>query len=280
MGRDRVHLSCIALGSLLRAKFSLSLRVGAAIVAATGAAAADGHPPATACRHSTLETGLVAAVLDGRTLTLADGREVRLAGIEIPLGEAGLAAKYALRGLVAGLPVVLKGPSSTDRYGRFVVYLFALRDGIEQAVVPALLAGGYGLVSPGLDTACTAENFAVERAARRDKLGLWADPYYDIMSADSPTAIVARRGTFSLVEGKVVSVRESGNTIYVNFGRRWSEDFAVTMQKRNERAFVDGGIEPKKLEGRRVRVRGWIEERGGPRIEALHPAQIEIVDGI
>ena len=275
-----MHLSCIALGSLLRAKFSLSLLIGAAVVAATGAAATDGHPPATACRHSTLETGLVASVLDGRTLTLMDGREVRLAGIEIPLGDAGLAAKEVLRGLVAGLPVVLKGPSSTDRYGRFVVYLFALREGAEQAVVPALLAGGYGLVSPGLDTACTAENFAVERAARRDKLGLWADPYYDIMRADSPMAIVARRGTFSLVEGKVVSVRESGNTIYVNFGRRWSEDFAVTMQKRNERAFVDGGIEPKKLEGRRVRVRGWIEERGGPRIEAVHPAQIEIVDGI
>jgi endonuclease YncB( thermonuclease family) len=264
----------------LRVKFSLSLLIGGAIVAATGAAATDGRPPATVCGHAMLETGLVASVLDGRTLTLVDGREIRLAGIEIPLGEAGLAAMDALRGLVADLAVALKGPSSTDRYGRLVVYPFVLREGSEQGVVPALLAGGYGLVRPSPETACTAENFVAERAARRDKLGLWADPYYDIIKADSPTAIAERRGTFSLVEGKVVSVRESGNTIYVNFGRRWSEDFAVTMQKRNERAFVDGGIEPKKLEGRRVRVRGWIEERGGPRIEALHPAQLEIVDGI
>jgi hypothetical protein len=75
-----------------------------------------------------------------------------------------------------------------------------------------------------------------------------------------------------------VSVRDSGVTIYVNFGRRWSEDFTVTLLKRNERSFVDAGIEPKKLEGRRVRVRGWVEEHGGPWIEALHPTQIEIVN--
>jgi hypothetical protein len=31
------------------------------------------------------------------------------------------------------------------------------------------------------------------------------------------------------------------------------------------------GFEPKKLAGRRVRIRGWIEERGGPWIEATRP---------
>jgi micrococcal nuclease len=32
------------------------------------------------------------------------------------------------------------------------------------------------------------------------------------------------------------------------------------------------------LEGRRVRVRGWIERRAGPAIEVRHPSQIEIVE--
>jgi len=32
----------------------------------------------------------------------------------------------------------------------------------------------------------------------------------------------------------------------------------------------------KKLEGARVRVRGWIEERNGPRMEAVRPEQIEM----
>jgi hypothetical protein len=48
--------------------------------------------------------------------------------------------------------------------------------------------------------------------------------------------------------------------------------------KRNERIFAAAGREPKKLEGRRIRVRGWIEERGGPWIEASRPEQIEIVE--
>jgi hypothetical protein len=62
----------------------------------------------------------------------------------------------------------------------------------------------------------------------------------------------------------------------VNFGRRWTEDFTVTILKRNERKFAAAGLEPKRLSGKRVRVRGWIEERGGPWIEATHPEQIEL----
>ena len=67
-------------------------------------------------------------------------------------------------------------------------------------------------------------------------------------------------------------------TIYVNFGRRWSEDFTVTVPKRNERSFTAAGLPLKKLAGQRVRVRGTIEERGGPWIEALAPEQIEIAE--
>jgi endonuclease YncB( thermonuclease family) len=232
----------------------------------------------TACRHETSASGSIDKVLDGRTFVLTDGREVRVADIEVPSGEAGTVAKAALLGLVGESGVILKSPAFSDRYGRFVAHVFVLQGGFEQAVAQAMLASGQAWVAPGAPVACAADNFAAERAARRAKLGLWGDPYYEIMGADRPEAVAARRGNFTLVEGKVVSVRESGGTIYVNFGRRWSEDFTVTVAKRNEHAFVDAGIEPKKLEGRRVRVRGWIEEHGGPWIEALHPAQIEIVD--
>ena len=79
-----------------------------------------------------------------------------------------------------------------------------------------------------------------------------------------------------LAEGKVWSVRESGGTIYMNFGRQWSQALTVTILKRNERMFAAAGIEPKRLENLRVRVRGWVEERNGPRIEATRPEQIEI----
>src|SRR5262249_30848480 len=113
---------------------------------------------------------------------------------------------------------------------------------------------------------------------RDGQLGLWSDPYYVMRRAEDPTAVSRERGRFTIVEGEVLSVRESGATIYVNFGRRWSDDFTVTIAKRNERAFTAAGLEPKRLAGRRVRVRGWIEERGGPWVEATRPEQIEVVE--
>jgi hypothetical protein len=125
---------------------------------------------------------------------------------------------------------------------------------------------------------CAAELLARERAARKAKLGLRAISYYDSLDTDNPADVLAKRGRFALVEGKVVSVRESGATIYVNFGRRWTEDFTVTILKRNERSLVAAGLEPERLAGRRVRVRGWIELRGGPWIEATRPEQIELID--
>ncbi len=73
-------------------------------------------------------------------------------------------------------------------------------------------------------------------------------------------------------------MRESGATIYVNFGRRWTRDFTVTILRRLGKAFTTAGVEPKKLEGRRIRVRGWIEQRGGPIITAETPEQIEVLE--
>jgi hypothetical protein len=41
--------------------------------------------------------------------------------------------------------------------------------------------------------------------------------------------------------------------------------------------YAAAGIALKSLENRRIRVRGWIEARGGPRIEALRVGQIELL---
>jgi len=142
-----------------------------------------------------------------------------------------------------------------------------------------MLAQGQARVAARVgDTACAGSFLAAERAARAAGLGLWSDPYYSILKAENPGAVLAQRGRFTLVEGKVLSVRESGGTIYVNFGRRWSEDFTVTALKRNERNFTAAGLELKRLAGRHVRVRGTVEERGGPWIEAARPEQIEIAE--
>jgi micrococcal nuclease len=48
--------------------------------------------------------------------------------------------------------------------------------------------------------------------------------------------------------------------------------------KRDERIFTGAGLPPKSLENRLLRVRGYVEERNGPRIEAMRPEQIEIAE--
>jgi endonuclease YncB( thermonuclease family) len=243
-----------------------------------------------ACGGDTIANAVVSRVIDGRTFVLNDGREVRLAAIEVPplplpqetdAAPGGAAARDALAALLGNGAVTLKQaePQKTDRYGRLVAYAFAAAADGEHLVQADLLAAGQARVAAHVTShACAMELLGREKTARRAKLGLWANSYYDMLNADNPTAVLAEQGHFALVEGNVLSVRESGATIYVNFGRRWTEDFTVTILKRNERNFAAAGFELKKLAGRHVRVRGWIEERGGPWIEATRPEQIELAD--
>jgi endonuclease YncB( thermonuclease family) len=232
-----------------------------------------------ACRLATVGTGVVSAVLDARTIVIEAG-QVRLAGIEPAAAAHDEPARLALAEELAGRPVVLRSlKAETDRYGRIVAHVFVDRAGSERWIQSELLARGVARVAARTgDRACANELLARERTARDAKLGLWAEPYYSVRRAEDPAAIAVERGRFAIVEGKVLSVRESGGTIYVNFGRRWSEDFTVTIPKRNERSFAAAGLEPKRLEGRRVRVRGFVEERGGPWIEAGRPEQIELLN--
>jgi endonuclease YncB( thermonuclease family) len=247
------------------------------LLASTTAQAAD----KTACKPVILGSAQVRSVLDGRTVQLTDGREVRLAGIEVPQKHDN-AAKMALESLVSGREIaLLRLGADNDRYGRVVALVSAepATPDIGLTVQQILLAQGQARVTANIgDSACAASFLGAERTARAGGLGLWADPYYVIRHAEDPAGILAVRGRFAVVEGKVLSVRESGATIYVNFGRRWSDDFTVTVQKRSERNFTAAGLELKKLAGQRVRVRGTIEERGGPWIEAARPEQIEIAE--
>lgn len=259
----------------------------------SGALAQEQHP-APACGGEEIARATVSRVGDGRTFTLADGREVRLAGIEVPplplaqetdAAPGGAAAKAALDALAGGDEVLLRGGApATDRYGRLLTYAYIERDGDEIFVQGGLVAAGFARVGDRVgSSACAAELQRREQAARQARLGLWANPYYAVLDAGTPAAVLARKGRFALIEGRVESVRESGATIYLNFGRHWSEDFTVTVRKRNERNFAAAGLDLKGLAGRRVRVRGFIEERGNlgdeargsPRIEAERPEQIE-----
>jgi len=235
------------------------------------------------CGGAEIARASVSRVIDGRSFVLDDGREVRLAGLEVP--ETKPQSKAGLEALALGDTVVLRqAEAGPDRYGRLVAFAYTLRDGDTLFVQGEMLAAGLARVGDRISGRdCAAALLTREGAARAGKLGLWGDPYYDVLNAETPADVLAHRGRFALVEGKVVSVRNSGATIYVNFGRHWSEAFTVTVLKRNERNFAAAGLDLTGLAGRRVRVRGWVEARGAteggtagaPSIEAVRPEQIE-----
>lgn len=260
-------------------------------------AAATPAAQAMPCGGAELARSLARNALDGGNFQFGDGRIVHLAGIEVPLPSAagiafaapgGAAATAELSRLLSGAQIVLRqADASPDRYGRVVAFAETVRGTVRSSVEADLLAAGYARVGgDARNQACAAALLGAEAAARKTKIGLWANPYYDPLRADDPASIVAERGRFALVEGDVVSVHESGATLYLNFGRRWSRDFSVTVRKRNERRFAAAGFDLEALAGRSVRVRGWIEARaagggGGaawraPWIEATYPAQVQL----
>jgi hypothetical protein len=114
--------------------------------------------------------------------------------------------------------------------------------------------------------------FATEAQARAAKKATWASPSA-IKNAESSDDILTGIGRFTVVEGRVLSVRQAGATTYLNFGRNWTRDFAVTISRRMMPAIESAGLVPKSLESRRIRVRGWVEAHGGPRIDVRSPEQ-------
>lgn len=227
---------------------------------------------ATGCGRELLGQGRVAHVVDARTLRLADGREIRLAGI-VPSPDA----MAMLTTLVANRDVVLRGDNDApDRYGRQHGYVTRTEDDIP-VQVQLLRAGAALAAGTVIDRDCAAELATAETLARQTGQGVWAAPDV-IKNAESADDILAKLGRFIVVEGKVLSARQSGTTFYLNFGRRWVRDFAVIIPRQMIGSLARDGIDIKTLAGRRVRVQGWVEQRGGPRIQLRGTGQLEVLD--
>jgi endonuclease YncB( thermonuclease family) len=260
-------------GAMFASRLLLHIAVWLAIALSISAARASG------CAFAPQGDGHVVEVIDGRSFRLADGREIKLAGIEEISAETSKSARAAaLAAIIAGKDVTLTGDDDApDRYGRQSAFVFLA--GKDRPVQALLLAEGAALVSGDIaDKECAAALMAAEAEARRGRKGTWAGSGV-IKNAESADDILAGIGRFTLVEGRVLSVRQAGATTYLNFGRRWTRDFAVTISRRMMPALEAAGINAKSLENQRIRVRGWVEAHPSPRIEVVRAGQIEVLGG-
>ena len=249
---------------------------------------------AAPCTLEDLPDGTVSEVVDGDTARLEDGREVRFVGLQAPklaLGRKGFTpwpladeAKAAAETLLRGRKVALKaGGRQMDRHGRVLAHLY-LTDGPEEArwVQAELLRQGWARVYTFADNrACAGEMLVLEAEARAGGRGIWAHPFYAVRQAEDIEALMGLTNSYQLIEGRVRDVARVRSRIYINFGKDWRTDFTAVVHGRGSRAF--GVEEPvpaalAALEGKRVRLRGWLRERNGPEIALTHPEAAEILE--
>jgi hypothetical protein len=231
------------------------------------AIASSGSVRAERCLLPQQGEGRVVDVVDGRSFHLTDGREILLAGIEPAASEATKANRAAaLSAVIADHDVTLRGEDDApDRYGRQSAFGFLA--GSQTPVQALQRAQGAARVSADIaDRDCAASLFAAEAGPRAGQRDIWASQSA-IKNAESSDDILAGIGQFTVVEGKVLSVRQAGATTYLNFGRNWTRDFAETISRRALPDLAGAGIVPKCLVNQRIRVRGWVETRTGPRME-------------
>ena len=181
----------------------------AAALLATEARPCDLPPP---------ESASVAAVLDGETLKLADGRIVKLIGAKAPVAPLGWRgddpwpfveeAKAALEALAANKAIELRfGGSRTDRHGYLLAQVFVAagdrRLWLQEELVEKGLARVYSLPD---NRACTAELLAREKEARGKRLGLWSSSAYRIEDAGDAERLGRPFHSYQLIEGTVLNV--------------------------------------------------------------------------
>ena len=233
-------------------------------------------------------TARVIKIVDGDTVIIEPpingANEIRLVGIQapkLPLGRKnfiawplGEEAKAALSAIALYETVTLfTGGQKMDRHGRHLAHL-QTANGIW--VQGRMLTTGMARVYSFPDNRnLIAEMLEQETQARLSHLGLWAHPFYKIRT---PTEAAALIGRYEIVEGTILHAARVKKRVYLNFGEDWRTDFTASIENKNQKLFRAKGIDPLALEGKIVRIRGWLKEWNGPSMGITHPEQIEVID--
>lgn len=239
-----------------------------ALLLACSVPAAAAEPPFTPGGTAQLR-----AVADGATLDLADGRVLRLAGIDMPArGALARQAKDVLEKLLAGGAINLRfAGNPRDRQGRVLAQVYAGTVWIQGELIRRGLARVRSTPDERLGV---ADMLALEHEARRHHRGVWADPAYAVIGADNAAKFA---GSFQLVSGTIVDAAKTSSGIVLRFGAARSGSLALAIGAPAVKLWREAGLDPLALMGKRVLVRGFIDGSTRPAMAVTHPEQIEIL---
>lgn len=211
--------------------------------------------------------------LDGDTMMLDDRRVVRLIGINSPeFGKDGRADEPLAREAKAHLQQLIDGRRLTltyeaeryDHYGRTLAHVLADNEDVQLAQIRAGFA--FAVAIPP-NTREATRYFAAETAARQQRRGVWAHPYFQSRAANALTADAAG---FRLIHGQVQSMERQrygtvltlAPTVTIFVPHAASADFSPPLSE-----FV----------GKMVHARGWLSAREQRlRLRIGHPAMLSV----
>ena len=239
----------------------------------------------------------VIKVISADTLLLDDGSEVVLMGALPPVSLNQIApdhpwppaeaTRHHLEALVGGKAIDLAFSGRRhDRYGRQIAHVFVNEPiALNQTqtrhwIQGGLIAGGYAraYTLPG-NTACNDDLLIQESHARTNQAGHWGTGVFQDRNAHDPRELARFRDTFQTIEGRIDhTTKVRGHQVF-DFSQSGRTGFSVWIApppsgtRRKSSAVL-----PERLIGKRVRVRGWIEQRRGPRLTLDDLRQIEVLD--
>lgn len=215
----------------------------------------------------------VASVYDGDTLTLSDGRKIRLLGINTsevasrgsPDQPFSLEAKRAVQSFIKQSKQIqlLTDIKIKDHYGRWLGHIYnETGDSLNQSLLQQGLAY-HVVIPPNLSLAECLGQTAQE--AQKYQRGLWSAKGIPPIKAK-----LVKSGGYQRVQGRVTSIGTAKHW-------RIKLDNAVTVMVYSEHQyrFTKGWLQH--LESKRVEVRGWVyQSKGQWRIKLETPYGITI----
>lgn len=229
-----------------------------------GPAAAFSH----SCANGNATVGTFAAFDRGNTFTLTGAADrFTLAHVVVqPVG----GKLPQVTGPISVFPV----SDERDRYGRLPAHLFQEGRWIQGE----LLRSGEALSNAiGAKPDCRRMMLEAEEQFRKTHPGSW-ETRGILLSASDINSLSGKTGHFVLVRGRIISVGNRLRRLYLNFGKNWSQDFTVSIDKQGSEKFSGNLHRLATLNGKTVLVRGVIEARQGPLIRVIDEAQIQIID--
>lgn len=202
----------------------------------------------------------VAKVQDGDTLKLADGRSVRVLGINAPeitvgkkrgqpLGRESLASARQFVSHAGGEVRLGFEAERRDHYGRWLAHVY---DKSGRSLAAEQIRAGMAIqVSVPPNSAQESCLATIESRMRKNPTGVWRDAYWKEFTAKSLTP--ADTG-FRVIRGKAIRV-DVNSSVWIEFegnlvARIGKGDWAAFKRK-----------DWKDLEGKTLEVRGWITAR-------------------